>query len=165
MRVAAQPTFVRYVFELPDVANVVPDTSEGKLTLNFDQPIKWDLADAKAALPATLKSVETEVDYDSTAVTFTLNGKPTVRTFREDRSIMVDVGLTGAKPKVAAAAPAAKPEPKVAAAPGNEPAIEPPETVPAEKEVAADQPAKSEPVKPERQSPSRPNPSPARMNR
>ena len=77
VRVAAQPTFVRYVFELPDVANVVPDTSDGKLTLNFDQPIKWDLADAKAALPATLKSVETEVDYDSTTVTFTLNGKPT----------------------------------------------------------------------------------------
>ena len=153
VRVAAQPTFIRYVFELPDVANVVPDTSEGKLTLNFDQPIKWDLADANAALPATLKSVETETDYDSTTVTFTLNGKPSVRTFREDRSIMVDVGLTGATPKVAAPAPAAKPEPKVAAAPGNEPAIEPPETVPAEKEVAADQPTKSEPVKPETEKP------------
>jgi tetratricopeptide (TPR) repeat protein len=149
VRVAAQPTFVRYVFELPDVANVVPDSSEGKLTLNFDQPIKWDLADAKAALPATLKSVESEADYDSTAVTFTLNGTPTVRTFREDRSIMVDVGLTGAKPKVAAPAPAAKVESKVAAVAASEPAIEPPETVPAEKEAAADQPPKSEPLKPE----------------
>ena len=49
-----QPTFTRYVFEMPDMANVVPERADGKLTLEFDQPIKWDLADAKAAMPPTL---------------------------------------------------------------------------------------------------------------
>ena len=70
---------------------------------NFDQPIKWDLADAKAALPPTLESIEADIDDDSVAVSFALNGTPEVRTFREDRSIVVDVGHDGAKPKAAAA--------------------------------------------------------------
>ena len=99
VKVASQPTFTRYVFDLPDATNVVPERSDGKLTLNFDQPIKWDLADAMAALPPTLKSIDTDVDYDSAAVIFVLNGTPQVRTFREDRSIVVDIGHDGAKPK------------------------------------------------------------------
>jgi hypothetical protein len=142
VRVATQPTFVRYVFELPDLANVVPDRSGGMLTLNFDQSIKWDLADVKAALPATLKSVESDDGTDSTAVTFVLNGTPTVRTFREDRSIVVDVGLDGAKPKPAAAAVPVpeKAKASAAAAPVNVPAIEPPDTVPADKDAANDRP-------------------------
>ena len=65
VKVASQPTFTRYVFEMPDTANVVPERADGKLTLNFDQPIKWDLADAKAALPPTLESIEAETDFDS----------------------------------------------------------------------------------------------------
>ena len=99
VKVANQPTFVRYVFELPDGTNVVPETSEGKLTLNFDQQIKWDLADAKASLPASLQSIDADTDFDSVAVVFTLNGTPNVRSFREDRSIVVDVSRDGAKPE------------------------------------------------------------------
>ena len=97
VKVATQPTFTRYVFAMPDVANVVPEHADGKLTLEFDQPIKWDLADAKAAMPATLKSIDADLDDDSVAVTFTFNGTPKVRTFREDRSIVVDVGHDGAQ--------------------------------------------------------------------
>jgi len=143
VKVARQPTFTRYIFEMPDTANVVPDRSDGKLVLNFDQQIKWDLADAKATLPPTLESIEAEADFASVAVIFTLNGAPEVRNFREDSSIVVDVGLDGAKGKVAAAAsPAAS---KVATAPATGPAIEPPETVPAKDAAAADQPPKPAP--------------------
>ncbi len=63
VRVASQPTFVRYVFDLPNGANVVPDRHDDRLTLNFDRPIKWDLADVVATLPPTLKSVDTDIDY------------------------------------------------------------------------------------------------------
>ena len=125
VRVARQPTFVRYVFELPDAANVVPDESAGKLTLNFDQAIRWDLADAKATMPPTLESVDATTDFASGAVTFTLNGQPEVRTFREDRSIVVDIG-TGSKPSEASAAPA----------PVSAPSIDAPETVPAAKDAS-----------------------------
>ncbi len=59
--------------------------------------------------------------------------------FREDRSIVVDIGLEGAKAKQAAEQGAEK----VAAAPKTVPAIEPPETVPAKDAAVPDQPPKS----------------------
>ena len=130
VKVARQPTFTRYVFEMPATANVVPERKDGKLTLNFDQQIRWDLADAKAALPATLESIESDTEFAATAVTFTLNGEPQVRNFREDRSIIVDVGLDGGKPKPPEG------EGNAAVAPESGPAIEPPETVPV-KDAAA----------------------------
>jgi len=131
VKVASQPTFVRYVFELPAGINVVPDRHDDRLTLNFDQPIKWDLADVVATLPPTLKSVDANVEYDSVAVNFTFNGTPKVRTFREDRSIAVDIGLDGAKPKRAAAGGAA----------AKAPASAPPNTVAAKDDVPPPQPA------------------------
>jgi tetratricopeptide (TPR) repeat protein len=121
VRVASQPTFVRYVFDLPDGVNVVPENSEGRLTLNFDQQIKWDLADARSALPPTIETIETDTDFDSVAVVFSFNGTPKVRSFREDRSIVVDVGRDGAKPK----------EPEKQSNNAEAPAIEAPDTVPA----------------------------------
>lgn len=144
VKVATQPTFTRYVFAMPDVANVVPESADGKLTLEFDQPIKWDLADARAAMPPTLRSIDADVEDDSVAVSFAFNGTPQVRTFREDRSIVVDVGHDGAKsmPKPAAEE-GAKPK-QDAAAPAAVPAIEPPETVPA-KDAAAEPPPKAVP--------------------
>ena len=147
VKVATQPTFVRYVFEMPDQVNVVPQRGPGKLTLNFDSAIKWDLADAIATLPPTLKSIDATDDYDSAAVSFMLNGAPEVRNFREDRSIVVDIGLSGAKPQ---------PKPKPAAEQGTKnpidqkpaadskqaaaagPKIEAPETVPAKADTPAD---------------------------
>jgi tetratricopeptide (TPR) repeat protein len=138
VKVATEPTFTRYVFAMPDLANVVPERADGKLTLEFDQPLKWDLTDARAALPQTLRSIDADLDEDAVAVTFSFNGAPEVRTFREDRSIVVDVGHDGAKPNAVDA------KLKQAAA---VPAIAAPETVPA-KDAAAAPPAKAEPVPP-----------------
>jgi tetratricopeptide (TPR) repeat protein len=109
VKVATQPTFVRYVFTMPGTVNVVPERADGRLTLNFDQQVVWDMADAKASLPPTLKSIESEVELDSVAVVFTLNGTPEVRAFRDERSIVVDIGLEGAKPKQSGEGGAAKP--------------------------------------------------------
>ncbi|HZP70906.1 MAG TPA: tetratricopeptide repeat protein [Pseudolabrys sp.] len=134
VKVTTQPTFVRYTFTMPDTVNVVPERADGRVMLNFDQQVNWDLADAKASLPPTLKSIESEVDFDTVTVVFALNGTPLVRTFREDRSIIVDIGLDGAakpkptqgsagQPAVAQGAPAASP-PQTAPArniPPNEP--------------------------------------------
>ncbi len=149
VRVARLPTFIRYVFEMPATTSVVPEQSDGKLTLNFDEAIKWDLADVKASMPSTLENVDTEADLDSAKVTFTINGKPEVRTFREDRSIVVDVGTGGEKPKPSAAAqPAPKPATASKAAPTAPLAIDAPETVPAAKDVPAAAAPKGELVKP-----------------
>ncbi|MGH7880244.1 MAG: hypothetical protein ACREQD_12220, partial [Candidatus Binataceae bacterium] len=145
MRVGNQPTFTRYVFEMPDGTAVVPDNADGKLVLKFDQAIKWDLADATADLPATLTSVEAELDDNSVAVTFTLNGTPKVHTFREDRSIVVDISRDGAAPKQVSKPSLAK---EAAAKPGDKPAIERPETVPAKDAGPVDQPTQAEPPAP-----------------
>jgi tetratricopeptide (TPR) repeat protein len=149
VKVATQPTFSRYVFAMPDLANVVPENTAGRLSLEFDQPIKWDLADVKAAMPATLRSVDTEVDEDSATVVFAFNGNPKVRTFREDRSIVVDVGHAASKPQVAeqgakpkGVAPDEKPK-QDAGAPAAVPGIAPPETVPA-KDAAPPPPQKAD---------------------
>jgi tetratricopeptide (TPR) repeat protein len=139
VKVASQPTFMRYVFAMPDSINVVPEQADGKLTLNFDQQIKWDLADAQAALPPTVESIESDIDADTVNVTFTLNGTPKVRTFREDRSIVVDIGRDGTQPKQAAEEGGDKPAAaKQAGAPVAGPAIDPPETVLAKDATAPD---------------------------
>ena len=114
---------------MPGTVNVVPERADGRLTLNFDQQVVWDLADAKASLPPTLKSIEAEVDFDAVAVVFTLNGTPDVRAFREDRSIVVDIGLDGAKQKQSEEGGGAAAK-KVATSGGPTP-IASPETVPA----------------------------------
>ena len=95
VKVGVQPTFIRYIFDLPDVANVVPERSPGKLTLTFDQPLKFDLADAKATMPKSLDGIDADADRDSSTVTFRFRGKPLLRSFREEHSVVVDVGVNG----------------------------------------------------------------------
>lgn len=143
VKVASQPTFTRYVFEMPDRANVVPERGDDRLTLNFDQAIKWDLADALSALPSSLKSIDAEAEHQSVAIRFMLNGSPKVRTFREDRSIVVDIGHADAKSEQISKQPAVKETPGQGA-PAPAPAIAQPETVPAGDAVAADQGAKND---------------------
>jgi hypothetical protein len=173
VKVAKQPTFMRYIFELPASVNVIPDKADGRLTLTFDQPLEVDLADARATLPDTLGSIENEKENDTTSITFVLNGTPTIRSFREEKSVVVDVGLNGAKPKSAveqvneqAAAAQAAATPKIDAPetvvskedPGEQAKAELPKIEskaeapkPAEAKAAqvapAQQAAKSEPVK------------------
>jgi tetratricopeptide (TPR) repeat protein len=138
VKVGVQPTFTRYVFTLPDGADVQPEQTPDKLTLRFNQQIRWDLADAMASLPAGVSSMDADTNVDSATVTFVLAGMPQVHTFREDNSLMVDVANDETAPKAAGQGSAAS----SAATPL---AIDAPETVPAGKEQAAALP--SEPAK------------------
>jgi tetratricopeptide (TPR) repeat protein len=91
LRVASQPMFTRYVFELPEPIGVAANTGKDKLTLTFDAPLKLDLADAKVALPAVIGAIDSEFDQDAVVVRFTFAGKVDVRTFREDLNFVVDI--------------------------------------------------------------------------
>ncbi len=148
VRVAHQPNFSRYVFELPDVVTVTAERNGGKLDLRLDAPLKFDLADAKASLPATIEHLDAETGAQTTTVKFTFVGKVDVRSFREDNSYIVDV---------AAAAPSYKrsegaiPPP---ASPRGEPVsgLEVPSTIPARtpengKDVSRDDVSPSDPGK------------------
>ncbi len=97
VRVGKQPTFTRYVFDLPNNVGVSNDKTKGQLRLVFDAPLKFDLADAHAEPPRTVKSIEMEADTESVSVRFALAGKTDIRTFREDNSYIVDIAAASAK--------------------------------------------------------------------
>ncbi|MBV9346641.1 MAG: tetratricopeptide repeat protein [Pseudolabrys sp.] len=119
VKAGTQPTFTRFIFEMPDGVNVTSERNEEQVSFSFDQPVKFDLADAKAAMPQTLRAIEAETEHDFVSVHFRFNGRPEVRAFREERAMIVDIGHAGA----AAAAEDAKE--------GTEKlALEAPETVP-----------------------------------
>jgi len=97
VRVATQPTFTRYLFQLPEPIGVAADNRKDKLTLTFNGMLNFDLADAKAALPAALQSIDSELEQDTARVRFAFRGKVDVRTFREDNSYVVDIGSAEGK--------------------------------------------------------------------
>jgi hypothetical protein len=128
VRVGTQPTFTRYVFALPQATAVTTDRAKDKLTVLFDAPLRFDLADAQGALPPSVTAIEARPAADKTAIRFEFSEGPDVRTFREDNNFIVDVLAAEAKDaaaelgvlangKPAAPAPAEAPSvpPKVAA--------------------------------------------------
>ena len=97
VRVASQPTFMRYIFDLPELIGVAAHNDKDRLTLTFDALLKFDLADAKATLPPVIASIDSGIDQEAVLVRFAFGGKVDVRTFREDLSYVVDVTPTEAK--------------------------------------------------------------------
>ena len=133
IRVATQPTFTRYVFELPDIIPVTSDRGTDDITLVFGARLKFDFADAKAALPPTVKAIEAFERKESVAIRFALTGKADIRTFREDKNYVVDVGSADAKEAVAPARPddVSQLMSEVAQKSGMPAGVEPPQTMPA----------------------------------
>ncbi len=169
VRIASQPTFTRYMFQLPEPTSVAADDRKDKLTLTFNGMLNFDLADAKAALPATLQSIDSELDQDTAVVRFVYRGQVDVRTFREDNNYVVDVGSAeikdgkplDMKPADKLAALAADLTVKRTAPPAD---VEPPQTVPAKAVAGAAEP-KRVPAPPPppaaRRETARPAPTPA----
>ncbi|MDT3687659.1 MAG: tetratricopeptide repeat protein [Pseudorhodoplanes sp.] len=129
VRVAIQPTFVRYVFELPDVIPISSDRGTDDLTVTFSAPLKFDLGEARTHLPKSVKSIEESDLGEAVSVRFAFEGKIDIRSFREDNNYVVDVGVpetTELKLPSAAAMKPVTPPPGVAA----------PQTIPAKPAAA-----------------------------
>jgi tetratricopeptide (TPR) repeat protein len=111
VHVGSQPTFTRYVFDIPEQTSVSTDRAKERLTLTFDAPLPFDLADTEAASPASVNSIASEVEADSALVRFSFIGSVDVRTFRDGKSFVVDViaADAGATPQDKKAAKAALP--------------------------------------------------------
>lgn len=97
VRVASQPTFTRYIFEMTDVFPVTTDRTKDALVVSFGIPLKFDLTDAKAGMPPVVKSIEGFVDTDMSTVRFAFAGVADIRTFREDTNYVVDIGSSDGK--------------------------------------------------------------------
>jgi tetratricopeptide (TPR) repeat protein len=124
VRVGTQPTFTRYVFELPDLVAIATDRSQDKLALRFEAPLKFDLGDALALLPPTVAGIEASSHDDAATVRFSLIGLTDVRTFREDNNFIVDiVPLSGSEARRDSLAEVSKPSalPPISAPPVPQP--------------------------------------------
>jgi len=150
VRVAHQPNFSRYIFELPELVSVVADRNGDKFNLQLDAPLKFDLADVKATLPPTIEHVDAETGEQSTTVKFTFIGKVDIRSFREDNTYVIDVAANNPAYKRDAAAPrpaaaAAEPAPPKG---GTLSGLEVPLTVPARAADVLKDSARTTPVPP-----------------
>ena len=122
VRASVQPTFVRFVFEMPDGVNVSSVLNDQKLTLQFNSVLNFDLADAKVAAPPNIASINQRADVDSSAVDIVLIGEVDVHSFREEKNYVIDVAFQQAE-KPALAEPQAAAKPAVPARPGPAPRI------------------------------------------
>ncbi|SDR86290.1 tetratricopeptide repeat protein [Bradyrhizobium canariense] len=93
VRALIQPTFVRFVFEMPDGVSVSSVLNDQKLTLVFNAVLNFDLADAKVAAPPNIASINQKVEGDTSAVEVLLIGDVDVHSFREDKNYIVDVAF------------------------------------------------------------------------
>jgi hypothetical protein len=98
MHVATQPTFTRYVLDVPEQVKVAAKRADKALTVTFDAPLKFDLGDAVAALPATVSAIEPQTHEQSAALHFSFTDQLQVRTFRDHDGYVVDVVNPNAKP-------------------------------------------------------------------
>src|SRR6516164_7673005 len=136
VRALVQPTFVRFVFEMPDGVGASSVLNDQKLTLFFSTLLNFDLADAKVAAPPHVASIKQRVDGEmSTAVEIALIGDVDVHSFREDKNYLIDVAFQ--QPEKARALPLAEasrtqqPAQTAAASPASEKAAPPPAEKPA----------------------------------
>src|SRR5438132_5817395 len=93
VRALVQPTFVRFVFEMPDGVNVSSVLNDQKLTLAFGGALNFDLADARIAAPPNVASINQRVEGDQTAVDIILIGDVDIHSFRDDRNYIIDVAF------------------------------------------------------------------------
>jgi tetratricopeptide (TPR) repeat protein len=168
VRALVQPTFVRFVFEMPDGVGASSVLNDQKLTLQFNAVLNFDLADAKIAAPPNIASINQKVDPTVTAVEIAMIGDVDVHSFLEEKNYIIDVAFQqpekakelpipsadaghGAKPAAAASGPmvAAKPA-KETASERRADEIAPPtsETIARQMKMASkpEVPAKAQPV-------------------
>ena len=134
VRASVQPTFVRFVFEMPDGIAVSSSLNTENFTLSFASPLTFDLADAKIAMPANIRSIDQKIEGETTRVDIALIGEVDVHAFREDKNYVVDVGFEQSQkpaPQISAIQPPKITPSREPATPVERPiASKPPEMVP-----------------------------------
>jgi tetratricopeptide (TPR) repeat protein len=97
VRALLQPTFVRFVFEMPDGVGISSVLNEQKLKLLFSKALVFDLADAKLAAPPNVASINQKVEGETSMVEIAMVGEVDVHSFREDKNYVIDVAFPQAE--------------------------------------------------------------------
>ena len=139
VKASVQPTFVRFIFEMPDGVGVSSVLNEQKLSLLFNAPLTFDLADAKVAAPPNVASINQRMDGDKSVVEAELIGDVDVHSFREEKSYIIDVAFTQTEktPAPARASPEARNPAPSAPAAAPLAAMQPAAEAPAKQETVA----------------------------
>src|SRR6185437_347150 len=93
VRALIQPTFVRFVFDMPDGIGASSIFNDQKLTLSFNALLTFDLADALVATPPNVASIKQRIEGDRTLVELEMVGDVDVHSFREDKTYNIDVSF------------------------------------------------------------------------
>jgi tetratricopeptide (TPR) repeat protein len=93
VRASVQPTFVRFVFEMPDGVGVSSVLNDQKLSLLFNAALSFDLADAKVAAPSNIASIGQKIEGETSVVEVVLIGDVDVHSFREEKNYIIDVAF------------------------------------------------------------------------
>src|SRR3569623_2118278 len=120
VRTAVQPTFVRFVLELPEGVSVSSSLNADKYTLSFSAPLTFDLADAKVTAPSNIKSIKQSLSGDTSAEEIALIGEVDVHGFREERNYIVDIGFDTGKAGMALSPVVSRPAAQPAAPPNGD---------------------------------------------
>jgi hypothetical protein len=146
VRALVQPTFVRFIFEMPNGVGVSSVLNEQKLKLLFTKALTFDLADAKLSAPPNVASITQKIEGETAQVELAMVGDVDVHSFREDKNYVIDVAFQQPdKPLAPQVSDAARTPPvrtaeKTPAAPASPPAMTP---VATEKPAMAEQPVAS----------------------
>jgi hypothetical protein len=97
VRALVQPTFVRFVFEMPDGVGASSVLNDQKLTILFNTLLNFDLADAIIAAPPNIAAINQKVVGEVTSVEIALIGDVNVHSFREDKNYIIDVAFQQAE--------------------------------------------------------------------
>jgi len=97
VRASVQPTFVRFVFEMPDGVGASSVLNDQKLTIMFNAMLTFDLADARVAAPSNIASIGQKVEGDQSTVEVALIGDVDVHSFREEKNYIIDVAFQQAE--------------------------------------------------------------------
>ena len=168
VRASVQPTFVRFIFEMPDGVGVSSVLNEQKLKLMFSKALTFDLADAKISAPPNVSSISQKIEGETAVVELVMLGDVDVHSFREEKNYVIDVAFQQADkaavlpqasdaahapparasekpvPAMAAAPPPAAPAPVAAMMPAAPVPATPAMAMPAEKPVMAEKPVAAE---------------------
>ncbi|MGJ4926246.1 tetratricopeptide repeat protein [Bradyrhizobium sp. HKCCYLS2038] len=116
VRALVQPTFVRFVFEIPDGVGISSVMNDQKMSLYFSAPLNFDLADAKIVSPPNVAGINQRIDGNKTVVEIGMIGEVDVHAFRDEKNYNIDVAYVQPDKKVAAVSSDTLPGAKAAAA-------------------------------------------------
>jgi tetratricopeptide (TPR) repeat protein len=95
-RTARLPTLDRLMFSAPPEALLTPSLDDGKLTLNFDQPLAVTPSQIRSLLPADFTLEQATIGDDRTQLVFTVPKDRQLRSFRDEAGWTVDLPHPGA---------------------------------------------------------------------